>query len=1086
MSDVVFVPAQLNDLGLDVALISPSMGDLFVRGESKWINQSPGNSGAIYTSNGPGQLPTWEPIDLSIYDNHISDTDNPHNVTASQIGLGNVENTVLSTWPGTSNVTTLGTIGTGVWNATAVSWTKVNKTGSSLADLESHNFSLLSAIPTTIAGYGITDAYTKGEVDSALATSVSNSIADIIGSAPEALNTLEELANAFGNDADFSVTVVNLLAGKEPTINAGTTSQYWRGDKSWQTLDKAAVGLSNVENAAASGLYLPLAGGTVTGLFATSGASSGATFSTAHGFGAFNDVLTWQCGTGARGRLYAGGTGSTQCGVFNGAQAAGEGVLFDSSTNTLTIRTGTSSRATFSSAGFIPSVQTKSTFTGHASDADLSASFLSQASSTDLINHSHFRAKNSAGTLIFDVDKTGLVQSEGISLGATSFGGRWKLQLGTAGTPDSVEILGSFGNGIIFDQVNGEFSSRIGNGNLGSSTRKWGTLNSLKAIFSQTGHASDADLGAAIFVQPSATSLTNNDVIRAKTAAGTLVFNVDKTGITTSNTKFFTRGVGNAGGYWMYDSGGNANGALYLDSSNNLVLASGGNALVKWTGTFDLGSQKFNNSSAVISWNDDIGIARNAAGLLEINTSVKGTLAGLTAASATLSGQLTASNGTTAAPSITSAGGGGFRFNASLGDVGIIVNNFGTSMAVARFHVSSACLVGQVNLGATGLDPYGTSPNVGFRCSASGFIEVNDGATIGNYRDLGLRTLTASGQVKVPVGTVSLPSLANSTDPSTGIQIPAGNATGVSCQFVCAGGELGRILNNGDGFRLTNNIKLSWSSGASNAVAADTFLYRSAVNTLKTNGQFTSDYTGHASVESTGALFLAKPSTSPLTNADLFRGELYSGSTGIFRVLKTGDTYLFDPVVSSSELRLQFPSISTSNPKIQFYSVGDGRRSWRMELNNQYGLTAETLAFTQYQGSPIFSMFLSNISTNQGCHAFTMGIGSDGVGGGIGVFVAGIDTTLHVRPVSASSVGIKETLRSSQTANAYELYSSGGTLLNRINKDGYSIIRKTAAPADADLNASELAIWWDDTIGATGVKYKGKDSAGTVVSGTLS
>jgi hypothetical protein len=38
------------------------------------------------------------------------------------------------------------------------------------------------------------------------------------------------------------------LSGKEPTITAGTTAQYWRGDKSWQTLDKAAVGLANVNN----------------------------------------------------------------------------------------------------------------------------------------------------------------------------------------------------------------------------------------------------------------------------------------------------------------------------------------------------------------------------------------------------------------------------------------------------------------------------------------------------------------------------------------------------------------------------------------------------------------------------------------------------------------------------------------------------------------------------------------------------------------------------------------------------------------------------------------------------------------------
>ena len=38
------------------------------------------------------------------------------------------------------------------------------------------------------------------------------------------------------------------LSGKENTVNSGTTSQYYRGDKSWQALDKSAVGLGNVDN----------------------------------------------------------------------------------------------------------------------------------------------------------------------------------------------------------------------------------------------------------------------------------------------------------------------------------------------------------------------------------------------------------------------------------------------------------------------------------------------------------------------------------------------------------------------------------------------------------------------------------------------------------------------------------------------------------------------------------------------------------------------------------------------------------------------------------------------------------------------
>lgn len=38
------------------------------------------------------------------------------------------------------------------------------------------------------------------------------------------------------------------ITGKENTITAGTTAQYWRGDKSWQTLNSTAVGLGNVNN----------------------------------------------------------------------------------------------------------------------------------------------------------------------------------------------------------------------------------------------------------------------------------------------------------------------------------------------------------------------------------------------------------------------------------------------------------------------------------------------------------------------------------------------------------------------------------------------------------------------------------------------------------------------------------------------------------------------------------------------------------------------------------------------------------------------------------------------------------------------
>jgi len=42
--------------------------------------------------------------------------------------------------------------------------------------------------------------------------------------------------------------VTGIAAGKENSLGSGTTAQYLRGDKTFQTLDKTAVGLSNVQN----------------------------------------------------------------------------------------------------------------------------------------------------------------------------------------------------------------------------------------------------------------------------------------------------------------------------------------------------------------------------------------------------------------------------------------------------------------------------------------------------------------------------------------------------------------------------------------------------------------------------------------------------------------------------------------------------------------------------------------------------------------------------------------------------------------------------------------------------------------------
>jgi hypothetical protein len=73
----------------------------------------------------------------------------------------------------------------------------------------SGSFSDLINKPTTLAGYGITTAY-------ATETYVTTAVSNLINSAPAALDTLQELATALGNDANYSTTITTALSNKQP------------------------------------------------------------------------------------------------------------------------------------------------------------------------------------------------------------------------------------------------------------------------------------------------------------------------------------------------------------------------------------------------------------------------------------------------------------------------------------------------------------------------------------------------------------------------------------------------------------------------------------------------------------------------------------------------------------------------------------------------------------------------------------------------------------------------------------------------------------------------------------------------------
>lgn len=85
----------------------------------------------------------------------------------------------------------------------------------------SHTFSNLTATPTTLSGYGITDADTSAQVT----TKINNAVAALVDSSPATLDTLNELAAALGDDPNFATTTSTALGNKvvkNADIVAGT------------------------------------------------------------------------------------------------------------------------------------------------------------------------------------------------------------------------------------------------------------------------------------------------------------------------------------------------------------------------------------------------------------------------------------------------------------------------------------------------------------------------------------------------------------------------------------------------------------------------------------------------------------------------------------------------------------------------------------------------------------------------------------------------------------------------------------------------------------------------------------------------
>ena len=165
--------------------------------------------------------------------------------------VGNVTGNVTGTITGniTGNVTgDITSSGSSTFNNVTISGTLDMDTGSSAT---------VTGLPNPTLG---SDAANKTYVDT--------SISDLVASAPGALDTLNELAAALGDDADFSTTVTNSIATKLPLAGGTMSGAIAMGTNKITGLDTPTAGTDATNKTyvdAQRDTRLALAGGTMTG-----------------------------------------------------------------------------------------------------------------------------------------------------------------------------------------------------------------------------------------------------------------------------------------------------------------------------------------------------------------------------------------------------------------------------------------------------------------------------------------------------------------------------------------------------------------------------------------------------------------------------------------------------------------------------------------------------------------------------------------------------------------------------------------------------------------------------------------------------
>jgi hypothetical protein len=278
--------------------------------------------------------------------------------------------TTTSTSTVTNKTLTSPTINGGtVSSATVTSSTVVSGTLGS--DLAAGGYKVSGlATPTATA-----DAATKGYVDTA--------VANVVASAPAALDTLNELAAALGNDASFSTTVTNNLAGKLSKTGGTMSGAIDMGSSKITSLGTPTAGTDAVNKTYIDTLYGSTVAAATSAASASTSASSAATSATSSATSAISSAASATSSATSATSSANSATASASSATASASSATAAATSANSaSTSASSAATSATSSATSASAALTSANSAATSATSSANSATAASTSASSATTS--------------------------------------------------------------------------------------------------------------------------------------------------------------------------------------------------------------------------------------------------------------------------------------------------------------------------------------------------------------------------------------------------------------------------------------------------------------------------------------------------------------------------------------------------------------------------------------------------------------------------------------------------------------------------------------------------------------------------------